>query len=66
LTDVPEVTSIVVDRCAGVVLAFEDHFAIEVFPDASSSPHSIDREQWRLLHPGQETPHFVLLNGGIE
>jgi hypothetical protein len=34
-------------------------------PDASSEPHDL-REQWRLLRPGAEAPHLVLLNQGVE
>lgn len=57
------VREIVVDRCAGFSLRLEDQHALEVFPDAFAMPHDL-REQWRLLQPGRETPHFVVNNHG--
>ena len=59
------VQTVRVDRCGGFTLELPDEFAFEVFPDATSAPHDI-REQWRLLRPGEDTPHVVLLNQGIE
>ena len=59
------VTAVEVDRCGGFVLRLEKEFALEVFPDASAEPHDL-REQWRLLQPGRETPHFVLGNHGVD
>jgi hypothetical protein len=60
------VQTITVDRCGGFVLALTNDWAIEVFPDASDASHDMRREQWRLLEPGTERPHFVLLNSGVE
>lgn len=57
------VTRIDVDRCGGFVLRLSQEFAVEVFPDASSEPHDI-REQWRLIQPGVDAPHFVVQNQG--
>ncbi|HEY0779781.1 MAG TPA: hypothetical protein VGD56_17570 [Gemmatirosa sp.] len=54
-----------VDRCCGVALYLEQEFALEIFPDASSEPHDL-REQWRLLRPGNDAEHLVVLNHGIE
>jgi hypothetical protein len=59
------VSGIEVDRCGGFVLQLSQDFAVEVFPDASSEPHDV-REQWRLLQPAQDAPHFVLMNQGVE
>ena len=57
------VTDIVVDRCAGFTLHLDQNVAIEVFPDAFAMPHDL-REQWRLLSPGRDDPHFVVNNHG--
>jgi hypothetical protein len=59
------IQAVAVDRCGGFVLHLPHDFAFEVFPEATSAPHDI-REQWRLLRPGEDSPHFVLLNQGIE
>ena len=59
------VRDVAVDRCGGMVLSLAEDWALEVFPTASSAPHDI-REEWRLLEPATEQPHFVLLNHGIE
>jgi len=56
------VQSVRVDRCAGFVLSLEQDFALEVFPDASPSPHD-PREHWRLFQPGTEARHFVMRSG---
>lgn len=55
------VASITVDRCGGFVLQLPREAAVEVFPDAGRASHNV-REMWRLLQPGQDTPHFVYLN----
>ena len=57
------VLEITVDRCAGFAMRLEDLNSLEVFPDAFSMPHDI-REHWRILQPGQDTPHFVVNNQG--
>ena len=59
------VRAVEVDRCGGFVLRLPHDFAFEAFPNATSAPHDL-REQWRLLRPGQDAPHIVLLNQGVE
>jgi hypothetical protein len=56
------VVGIDVDRCSGFVLRLSEGFAMEVFPNSSEPTH--EREEWRLLQPGQEKPHFVVRSGG--
>ena len=59
------VQAVEIDRCGGFVLRLQQDFAFETFPDATSTPHDI-REHWRLLQPGRDARHFVLLNQGVE
>jgi hypothetical protein len=60
-TDPLRVTSLQADRCGGFIAALTHEFALEVFPEDSSG-----EEQWRLLQPGSEAPHFVVLGAGVE
>jgi hypothetical protein len=60
-TDPVRVIAIAADRCGGFIATLTHHFAFEVFPEESS-----EREQWRLLQPGKDVPHFVVLGTGIE
>jgi hypothetical protein len=56
------VVGIDIDRCSGFVLRLSEGFAIEVFPNSSDPTH--ESEEWRLLQPGQDIPHFVVRSGG--
>jgi len=47
-----------VDRCGGFVLRLSEGVAFEVFPDTSASGD--ESEYWRLLRPGDDSPHFVV------
>jgi hypothetical protein len=55
------VVGIDVDRCSGFELRLSEGYAIEVFPNSSEPTH--ESEEWRLLQPGQDKPHFVVRSG---
>ena len=59
------VESIAVDRCGGFVLHLGRDFALEVFPHAGAASDE-GHEQWRLLRPGVDVPHFVVGNTGVK
>jgi hypothetical protein len=50
------------DRSGGFVLRLSEGFAVEVFPDSSEAGD--EAEYWRLLKPGDDTPHFVMRGPG--
>jgi hypothetical protein len=52
------VVGIDMDRCGGFCVNLSEGFAFEAFPNSSGSDN--ESEQWRLLKPGQDTPHFVM------
>jgi hypothetical protein len=60
-----EVLGVDSDRCGGFTLDLGGGFAFEVFPEASLYEYE-PREQWRLLSPGKETAHFVVLDTGVD
>lgn len=59
------VRAVAADDTGRVTIAFQDDYALELFPDDSleTEGHS---ERWRLLRPDTSKPHFVVTGGGIE
>jgi hypothetical protein len=47
------------DHFGGFRLACTGGLVLDVFPNSSIAPH-VETEFWRLLRPGESTPHFVV------
>jgi hypothetical protein len=57
------VESVQADSAGGFRLALTGGYTLEVFPDASPGGRL---EMWRLLSPGTEREHFVMLSNSFE
>ena len=60
-----EVMSVDVDCVGGFALELARSNVVEVFPDVSAAVRP-GVELWRLLRPGRDLAHVVLLSSGIE
>jgi hypothetical protein len=57
------VTSVVADAVGGMALQLADGLTLVVFPDSSNTEH-VETEFWRLVKPGDRSPHFVVSSEG--
>ena len=55
------VRQVEVGEAGSFTICFDDEYALDVFPDDSSSD-----EHWRMFKPSAEEPHFVVTGKGLE